>query len=244
MADADSSLTPEQRLLKLIEEGGDGAETQASPASSEKPAAKKRRQAEVRSAPIDWKALLSPAAIRARFEYARDSAKGFFKQKQSQLSLKDVNRLLGAASVLLGGFVILHGLYELHLVSRDFLSQFDISQKKMADLLAPGRQNLGDALSNAGLRNVFAPYTEKAPADEKKSSEIALKLIELTKTLKLTGISFHEGDPSRTFCMIEDIQKNITTFLRQGETLSAMTIKEIRQDSVLLKLGEEEMEIR
>ena len=68
--------------------------------------------------------------------------------------------------------------------------------------------------------------------------------MEITKTLKLTGISYFEGDASRTFCMIEDIQKNITTFLRQGESLGGVTVKEIRQDNVVLKLGEEEMEIR
>ena len=241
MADPDASLTPEQRLLKLIEEGG-GADAQQSAAEGAVPSGKTAKPAREQ---IDWKAVLSPAALRARFEYLRDQSIELFKQNQRKLGLKEVNRILVTASAILGGIVIVNGLYEVHLISRDFLEQFDVSQKRMADVLAPGNQDLGGALEeDNSRRNIFAPYSEQTVVAEQKSSDIALKLMEITKTLKLTGISYFEGDASRTFCMIEDIQKNITTFLRQGESLGGVTVKEIRQDNVVLKLGEEEMEIR
>src|SRR3989338_6292356 len=229
MADPDASLTPEQRLLKLIEEGG-GADAQQSAAEGAVPSGKTAKPARE---PIDWKAVLSPAALRARFEYLRDQSIELFKQNQRKLGLKEVNRLLVTASAILGGIVIVNGLYEVHLISRDFLEQFDVSQKRMADVLAPGNQDLGGALEeDNSRRNIFAPYSEQTVVAEQKSSDIALKLMEITKTLKLTGISYFEGDASRTFCMIEDIQKNITTFLRKGESLGGVTVKEIRQDNV------------
>ncbi len=239
MADADSSLTPEQRLLKIIEQT-DGGEAAPGPAGAfgGKKAAKPPHE------PINWKEVLSPAAIRAKFEYLRGEAQENLKKRSSQVRLKDINRLLGVLSVVIGLTLLGNAALEVHQVSGNFLAQFDLTQKKMADLLTGKGHDISQLFREEAPRNVFAPYVEHAGGPESKASEVALKLMELSKTLKLTGISYFEGDKDRTFCMIEDVQKNITTFLKQGDSFSGITVKEIKPDSVVLSLGTEEIEIR
>lgn len=239
MADTDSSLTPEQRLLKIIE-SGEGAPQEAAGAGTEEKPGKVKKTRE----PINWKELLSPAGIKARIEYLKGSIQESAQTRASRLRIKDINRTLGAVCLVLLLGIAGSAAFEMSVVSNDFLSRFDLSQKKMADLLMGSSHDVSQLFRNEAPRNVFAPYIEPAASPEAQSNDIALRLIEMTKTLKLTGISYFEGDPSRTFCMIEDLQKNITTFLKQGESFSGMTVKEIKPDSVILSLGEEEIEIR
>jgi len=241
MADPDASLTPEQRLLKIIEEGGDPQMDQASSVSDgDTPAAEPRRRRE----PINWKELFSPNAIRGRFEYLRDSIQNQAKEQSGVVTVKTINRILTGGCVVLALIILGNAAFEMRVVSRDFLSRFDLSQKKMADLLMGGTHDVSQLFTGTPPRNVFAPSVEQAENKETGSSDAALKLIEMVKTLKLAGISYFEGDASRTFCMIEDIQKNITTFLKQGESFTGLTVKEIKPDSVILSLGTEELEIR
>jgi len=242
MADPDASLTPEQRLLKIIEGGGDPQQDQGSlteeagePAFSE---TKKKRE------PINWKELFSPTAIRGRFEYLRDSIQNQAKEQSGSIKIKTINQVLVAGCIILAFVIVGNAAFEMRVVSVDFLSRFDLSQKKMADLLVGGTHDVSQLFMGEPPRNVFAPAMEKAAGTATVSSDLALKLIEMVKTLKLAGISYFEGDASRTFCMIEDIQKNITTFLKQGESFSGLSVKEIKPDSVILSLGTEELEIR
>jgi len=243
MADPDASLTPEQRLLKIIEGGGDPHQEQASSGfeGGEAPFSEPRKKRE----PINWKELFSPTAIRGRLEYLKDSIQNQAKEQSGTLTVKTINRFLVGGCILLALVIVGNAAFEMRVVSRDFLSRFDLSQKKMADLLMGGTHDVSQLFTGGEPpRNVFAPYVEKAGGTESVSSDVALKLLEMVKTLKLTGISYFEGDASRTFCMIEDIQKNITTFLKQGESFTGLTVKEIKPDSVMLSLGTEEIEIR
>ena len=242
MASPDASLTPEQRLLKIIEGGGDPQQEQASSTVGEESSfsepKKKKRE------PINWKELFSPTAIRGRIEYLRDSIQNQAKEQSGSIKVKTINQALVAGCVMLTLVILGNAVFEMKAVSRDFLSRFDLSQKKMADLLMGGTHDVSQLFTGTPPRNVFAPVLEQVGAKEANSSEAALKLIEMVKTLKLAGISYFEGDASRTFCMIEDVQKNITTFLKQGESFSGLTVKEIKPDSVMLSLGTEELEIR
>jgi len=241
MAGPDSSLTPEQRLLKIIEAGGDPSSAPHVSAEGEQDVSeepKKKRE------PIDWKELLSPEGLRARFEYFRETLQNRAQEQSSAITVKTVNQFLIAGCVFFGLFIIGNGTFEMNTVSRDFLSRFDLSQKKMADVLMGNTHDASQLFANGAPRNVFAPYVESTETKTEAASDLALKLMEMVKTLKLTGISYFDGDESRTFCMIEDIQKNITTFLKKGESFSGLTVKEIKPDSVVLSLGNEELEIR
>ncbi len=241
MADTDSSLTPEQRLLKIIE-SGEGSAPETSPASAGEPG--KPGKVKTPREPINWKELLSPAGVKARFEYLQGTIQDSARRRAGALRIKDINRGLGIACLVLALAVIGNAAFEMSVLSHDFLSRFDLSQKKMADLLMGGTHDPAQLFQDEAPRNVFAPYMEQAADTQAKSNDVALKLMEMSKTLKLTGISFFEGDVTRTFCMIEDLQKNITTFLKQGDSFSGMTVKEIKPESVILSLGDEELEIR
>jgi len=92
-------------------------------------------------------------------------------------------------------------------------------------------------------RNIFVPI-DKRVVKKAETSEISLKLLEITQQLKLVGISVHPTDPKRTFCMIEDLKKNMTTFLRVGDTISGIKVEKINSDNVVLAFQQERMELR
>lgn len=242
MASPDDSLTPEQRLLQIIEGGGD--DSQQGPASPTEGGISSLSETKKKRDPINWKEVLSPSAIRARLEYLRDSIQSKAKEQSGLIQVKTINQFLVSGCIIFALVILGNAFFQMNVVSRDFLSRFDLSQKKMADLLVGGTHDISQLFTGEPPRNVFAPYVEQAAANQAVSSDMALKLIEMMKTLKLAGISYFEGDASRTFCMIEDIQKNITTFLKQGESFNGLTVKEIKPDSVILTLGSEELEIR
>ena len=62
--------------------------------------------------------------------------------------------------------------------------------------------------------------------------------------MKLTGISVNPTDPSQTFCMIEDVEKNITTFLKVGDSILGLKVANIREDSIILQYQGETIEVR
>jgi len=88
------------------------------------------------------------------------------------------------------------------------------------------------------------PYNKPAEDAQKLEKEQSSKLVDMTKTLKLTGISYNPTDPKKVFCMIEDVQKGITTFLREGDPIGLLKVSKIMEDHAVLSLGEDTVEIR
>jgi hypothetical protein len=66
----------------------------------------------------------------------------------------------------------------------------------------------------------------------------------MVKDLKLTGLSVNPTSPSESYCMIEDITKGITHFLKVGETLNGLKVTEIHSDGALLQYQNETTEMR
>lgn len=241
MADPDNSLTPEQRLLKLIEES-DGSQgglpEENDSVSVQEPAARPARPK------INFKELLSPSAIRARIEHLVESVKESLQGKKHDIKLADLNKLLVGIIAVIFLILAVNVLFDMGMVGKDYMSQFDLSQKQRADVVfAEGQRFVEGFLEEVGRRNVFTPYVAPTKETSVQESDLSLRLVELTRPLKLTGISYSE-DPQRTFCMIEDLQKNITTFLRTGDSISGMIVSEIKPDSIILKLGQETIELR
>ena len=226
MAKSDSSVTPEKKLLNLIED----------PSTAQATGNKKE---------FNVKELFSPAAWKAKLEFANEKILGLFKSNRSAFTVK---RFIGFAkwSVFVVSVVLaLNLVVEMLAVNEEVDFSVMGHQRQVADMAF-----LDDSITGSGFsgvvpeRNIFVPYNIRAEKKEKEESGSSLKLVEMTEQLKLTGISIYPGDPSRTFCMIEDLQKNMTAFLREGDAIAGLTINKIKQDGVILKYQTDEIELK
>ena len=226
MADPGSSLTPEKRLLKLIEEPQSEATQKGGPG-------------------FQLKSLLSVAALKGRLAYAKEYGLSFVKQKKESISLKQIGATAKIGTVGLGLYLGVNLMWEVNALHQDYKTGFDISQKEMVDLpVSEGRVFDPAFFHEVERRNIFLPNSKRVEAQNAETNSMSLKLVEFTKDLKLTGISVNPENPERTFCMIEDIKKNTTTFLKVGDTISGLEVKSIKSDGVVLRHEKEEIEIR
>ncbi len=226
MAEPNDPLTPEKRLLKLIEE-------------PESEAAKKEQ------AHLGAKNLFSLSALRGRLAFAREQWGAVFGRKREPLNLRSVNKSLKVVNVALAACLLLVLLYEGRVLDREYGTYFNVSQKSMAEVVpSEGRKVDPFLFEEAQKQNVFLPLAQRL---EKRSAEPetpSVKLIELVKDLKLAGISVNPDNEASTFCMIEDVTKGTTQFLRLGDSIAGMKVASIDSDGVVLKQRDEEIVLR
>ena len=231
MADSSSSLTPEKRLLHLIESGGKGEATPgAAPA-----------QAKVSPAPSSSPVSSTPAVQETSFE----KVTAFFTNFKMRLGIKSVNQTARYILIALALVTLGNALYEMRTAGRDPLFGLDAPERKVARM--DEEESVFDAnkTQSTDSRNVFLPFTKREEMQAARPGALAAgRLVEMTKTLKLTGISYNPQDEKTTYCMIEDLQKNITVFLRVGDQILGMKVSRILEESVELEYENDKIEIR
>jgi hypothetical protein len=225
---ADKNLTAEQKLLKLIEQSGSATQ-------------KKKSEFSI----VDF---LSVDDLKARCLRIQEYAIGFFKQgSQAHVTLNfaAVNKTLRIGSLFtLFGMVIML-LFEVGSVNVDLDKKFAIeSQERTQIPLSQIYPFSSDIFSRVEKENVFVSSEQRFGGVNSEEAGPSLKLVEFTRDLKLTGISVNPDDELKTFCMIEDLQKNVTSFLRIGDTIAGMRVRSIGEDGVILHRGEEEVILR
>jgi len=230
MADSSSSITPEKRLLNLIESGGKGEASQGPGAS----AARSVRPA------------FSGASAKFDFANFPEQVKVFFLKLPAKFGLKKVNK---TAQVILAGLALLtmgNAVYEMKILGRDPFYGLDVPGRKVTPIEIEEPDFDASKIQSNESRNVFVPFAkrEEMKAAQPTTSGGGGRLVEMTKTLKLTGISYNPDDAKTTYCMIEDLQKNITVFLRIGDRISGMKVGKITDESVELEYENDKIEIR
>jgi hypothetical protein len=225
MAQPDSSLTPEKRLLDLIEE----------PSAYQKDiadGAKKVQQA----------GRFDPGLLVEKF--LRTSTE-LFERVKSSFGIKELNRILRYLVVALGLVFMVDLLLGVMDLQKDVVGSIGTAEPKMLEP-PPVSETAKEAepVENWDLGKMFMPYSKRVEEAQKLEKEQSTKLVEMTKTLKLTGISYNPTDPSKVYCMIEDVQKGITTFLREGDPIGLLKVAKINEEHVVLSLGEDQVEIR
>ena len=220
MADPDSSLSPEKRLLKLIEEPQQEGK-------SAKPAVMQR--------PFALKALLSPQAFKENFAAGRDYVLGFWKKNRGKIGLREVNKAGAIFTVVLTLFLLISGLNEVRTLDKSVKEGLEIPQRRVNDIMSMPVQELsGIHLQQTEARNVFLPFTKKEDPKAAQQQQNDAKLADATKNFKLTGISYNPIDPKNAFCMVEDIGKDMTSFLREGDAIGGLRVKKIEEDHIVL----------
>lgn len=229
MGDPDPSLTPEKKLLNIIE----GKE--AKEAAGEKPAAKG----------FSVQQLLSPGALKGRLAFGTEQFRKLLKGSGEGFSLRQVVLVLKAGVAVLAVVLIGMLIFDAAMVNQDFQSQFDTSQKERTALPLSQTHLVSPALFQDSLeRNMFIPYEKRMEEKKGEAGGTSLQLVEITKDLKLTGISINPDRPEKTYCMIEDLKKDVTSFLKVGDSIAGLTVDEIKPEGVVLKRQGDKVDLR
>ena len=229
MADSnDPSLTPEKRLLELIEEPG---------AHSQEVTAKAKRKS--------LKEIFSLEALREKFAKLKGQGDAFVEKKKKSFGIRELNKILKA---VVGVMVLVFGvnlMLDLSSLRQDFSKSVQVPEGQMLEP-EPAKEGAeeGAAVEQWDLGKMFLPYSKRQEEADKVKKEQSSRLDEMTKKLKLTGISYNPAEPKSAYCMIEDVEKNITTFLRVGDPVGLLKVGKINEDFVVLEQGNETVEIR
>lgn len=233
MADNDTSLTPEKRLLQLIE-GGRGEQAAATQTVRKNSFFSKFQQ------------VLSPQGLKNLVQETKEACVDAFKNRKDFINLRGANKAGKIMTVVLGVFLLINMFYEIQVVNSNYVSGLQIPKKETSDIKFSEKKIFDTNLLNEAEKlNVFIPYDKRQkPETKEEESAMSLKLVGIIKDWKLAGISYYASNPEKTFCMVEDLQKNTTTFLKVGDTLSGLVVAKINPDSVLFQFNEETIELR
>lgn len=229
-------VTPEERLLRLIESGGKAEEGE-----------------NVTETVSIWKVGSWPKI----FSHGSNSPIrrwSFFQTMRPEFNLRLFNRVLVGVLILMV-IGIAFELNNTRTIPTDLKSQPEILST------SPGDQGEGDLklasigpllgyLNEMAKRNIFAPMPVPAlkPQKPELKQTTSVKppppnplqiLQEKVKTLKLVGISWGK-DP---VAMIEDKSSQQTSFLKVGDSINGVKVKAILSDRAILSHGDAEYDL-
>jgi hypothetical protein len=219
-------LTPEKQLLRLIEE----------------PKARSAPKIEAQAIKYHSQSFFSFGAWLGRFSFLKDRFRDLTSAEKSDFDIVQViNGSLGVLIVILLSY---------------FVSSFSMAlmnQKKPSSLEA-GTPGLGKPPAASAIpsslkepayyadkvtqRNIFKIGARKI-AEARVSGDTS-RLMEMTQNLKLVGISW-SNDPD---AMIEDTKTTRTFFIKRGQMISELKVKDIAKDKVVLTYDGEDVELR
>lgn len=230
MGDSSTQLTPEQKLLKLIEQSGGGAAPASVPAG-------KLASSGVYDVTGSVKRNMSTGVLKGRFAYMVDSLRG--RGRSSGESLKSFNSMLKLVNIMIGVVLLLNVIYESHALAKSYESYFQIKQQKMAVIPDYVFRTYDDAFfEEEAKKNIFLPKSLRVA----EMGDVGKPSVEAS--LKLVGISLNPKDDFKSFCMIESLSRNQTEFLRVADEIDGFTIHGIYADKILLKRQDEIVELK
>lgn len=226
-------LTPEQQLLKLIEEKEDKGAAKAPIKSSLNVAVAKRHT----------QSLFSLDAFKGRFAFFKSKVKdGGFKSKGAyEVNLKLANAGLRLCVGMLMAYLMFNIPYSI-MHSKDALNfelKVNLAARSAGSQLSSLLKANSYYLEKARARNIFKIRMTKG--DEKVGKTPFSTIAEATKDLKLVGISWSD-DPD---IMIEDGKTKSTLFLKKGQLIdNTIKIEAVYKDRVILSYLGEEIELK
>lgn len=231
MADSSSSLSPEKRLLQLIEGGSQGGTSAGGSGGGPEGGGSEKPPKMPSKTPQEWAA------------FAKEKAQNFFADFKSKINLKTANKTAQIGLVCLALIALANTAYEIHMANSDPLKGLEVSLRKMVPIDLDETNFDAGTLQNSDARNVFLPFAKREEIKSVAAPVGAGRLVEMTKNFRLTGISYDPENAKAAYCMIEDLQKSITTFLRVGDKISGIKVAKILEDSVELEYEGEKIEI-
>jgi hypothetical protein len=231
--------TAEQKLLRLIEQGG-GSEKTSGPAASQPSFEAQQTLNAVQSV---GGAFALPGFLPQIFSFFKTFLRSFSKDG---FGIREVNKILIVAVLVMAvvfSTSMMRGLQTAH-QTVDFKQPQPV--KVPAENLLPSFADIQRYISAVSLRNIFNPFEKKEVAVasvEAKPAAVAERVLERTKALKLVGVSWLDT-PETASAMVENTGSGVTYFLRAGEQVNGVTIEAIYADSVVFEFDGERMELK
>jgi hypothetical protein len=228
--------TAEQKLLKIIEttEAADAPSSQAGGSS----ASESVRQIASSVKGTGISISVPPLITKILMLFQRSSS-----QSSSGFGLKDVNQILIISILLVGIIFVIDFMNGMRYSKQAIDLPTDLHADTQRPVTFPGFKALEDYLKVVALRNIFQPV-EKIAEDEPGqdlSPEVRMISAKVEK-LNLVGVSWLDTKESASV-MIENTETGITYFLKKGESINDLVVKEIFAESVILNYGEEDVEL-
>lgn len=241
-----SKETAEKKLLRLIEktDAEEAAKQPSTAALSPEPVSEAQKvlaSVQGKKEAVKGFSLTLPPFLENVVAFAQSPQKLLAAVKA--FGVKEVNVVLFVAII---GILIVYGMnFRTELLASKEEVSFQGSDALAGTPAQPPLtfRDIADYLSTVARRNIFHPF-EKKVVEEKdlgvpqESKNIALKM----QAYKLVGISWLENPGSATV-MFEEVQTQVTHFVRQGEDIDGITVDQIFPDQVILRYQGETMTI-
>ncbi len=222
-------LTPEKQLLKIIEDSKDNGGA----------AVKSQKAKHV------GLSFLSPGAWLGRLFFVRDKLSSLPKGAEAfAFDIQLVNKLLG-----LSIFILLS-----YLISNSYFSM--LKAKKIGNALLAGNRtgvkvtvpDINPVIKNQldyytekiSDRDIFAMISRRRVEEDANAGVTTEELNQVMETLKLVGISWSNNPDA----IIEDTKANRTFFLKEGQEINKVKVKQIFKDKVIMVYGGKEIELK
>ena len=237
--------TPEEQLLKLIE--NPGTEPAATPASSkEAPAAAPKPRPEKKN-PFDFGKLLGTFSYFKK-EASQKAVATVSRRFSFQLDIKLINRIL-LALVISSVIYLMIDFFLLKPAKGNFLSQVATSEKVypvFQNSKSLSARDFSEYEKAIQRRNPFVPPGQPAaptkagevPAAAPMSANVPV-INQMMSSLKLVGISWG----NEPLAMIEDSENTRTYFVKKNGEVKGMKVQEISKEKVTLTYEGQEAEL-
>lgn len=232
--------TAEQKLLKIIETSQAAPAAAASAPAMQASSAATAVAAAVKGTglpPISASSLLAPfLGILKGKSFAAPGVDIAFGPREVNRAL-----MLAVAIVVFLAFSSFFSGMKMLRQKVDF--SIDTKNAQNEEAVIPATKSMTLYLANIQKRNIFLPYEKKEVALEDLASPEAKNITALVKDLRLVGISWLDS-PESASAMIEDTKTGNTYFLKQGDNVNELTIKNIFADRIVLSYQGEELAIK
>lgn len=229
--------TAEQKLLKLIEsaDSNEAAESIAQAFPSAATDAAQQALASVKSVGL-------PSVSMDGFASILKSPLTLL-QSPSTFGIRELNIVMVLLIIVLGAYFSSDFSRGMSRSKKEFHFDEEVKVATSSEFVLPVIKDLSEYAGTVSARNIFHPYEEKI-AEVKKEAVTEKNVIIKNKAqnLRLVGVSWFDSAQSAT-AMIEDGKTSITHFLKVGDRIQDVTVKEIFADQVILSYEEETLSI-
>ena len=127
--------------------------------------------------------------------------------------------------------------------NHNFHLKIETKVAKLPENLLPQIKEMTEYVSVVTRRNIFQPFEKKEEEEKAAATPLDIQhIVEKTKDLRLVGVSWL-STPDSASALIENTNSGITYFLRAGDQINKVTVKEIFADSVILTFEGEDLKL-
>ncbi len=232
----DKSLTPEQQLLKLIEESNKPGKTAPASQDSAPQAAKIRKPSGFSSGKI-------PGQLLGMFSFwKRRANKPKSVRRKAAINIADVNKAL----IILAGFLCLYVVFDAAASARNVQRPPNFVPGK--DMMVPFQKDAVEPLQESSYyfqkissRDIFKEGPKEVAPKEEKVMEAPAATAEAIQNLALVGISWSKNPDA----IVEDKSQQRTFFVKRGQMIGDnVKVEAIFKDHVIVSFEDREYELR